>query len=1859
MASAGRSNARSNARGAAAPPTAFAQYYVSRQIAAPTVLDAMDGAADHLGDYAMMSALRDFAPKVHAMMDTICSMDAEATQDRAFGARHLEVMRKRYERKGAYPFGSDRPPVLYLRTHFIFLPTADGDTLFGGKKDALGRLACAPAAGPNDKGGAKQGLLGAAPNDQWESRAHACLGTIAYAMRAYGVRVIPTDPRVRAGIAVDERNKYYARMGLAVGKGDGAMHDKLKRATSCAAGGSRQQPSPDCRKAVADVHAHMANQVRTNLASLLKVMGGMGGSQEYGHGDAISHDDCRRACLALGGTPQTAAVLQKVAAALSERKSDALLCTWHQRVRAFPEGVLRALDQENERSSNAEHKHRWLDRYRGMMDSRHNKAAFQFFLEVIHAGVVDEAALAKGKAVVLARPELACNYKRAILYTDTVVPIEKDWKRLFVHPLNQDGLLIRVIAVNLPRAVGLNIKPADVIHKPDLPEDDSTDIQSSARAMRACPFHYANLSECIVEQPGGAHRRCDPAQNMVRRVDYQFPAERGLERLRRQRQGAMLLKEVLAEYAVDCRDHQALHARKAAGGGADAESVLQFVKAKVAGGNGASSRSIPGCLKVRKDRQQDARFRSARDTVVSDGRRPHLAIVRHMPMPTHEFLRDVVSAVPPAAGVGAAPGAAAAPFGARIDAAALERVSSRVDDLRERVALVLHAVSSGDVDPIAPASAEEGEGAGAGAMHVATELGRAFPRIGNGLSAYDVQHHRARGESVGRGGSVRPTSRGSGGASRPTTSAAARAGVARAAPQVRIGELPRMRSDAEIPRGASVVVFDKATGRFSHVEHPPKFAGMNTREAAQAVLGNGTLKRMQPWMWSCPLNGQGLQSHQWTGAIASTHLANPRASTNPTKRQSGYVPTAQLVYHSAGSGKTLLMLLTTFLWMTKWWARAPSYYMPAQAGSHSARAMRSPARASAPGMPRLIIFVSELEQVRAMRDQDGLNLFISIMNDVVSGGGGSGNSGGNGGGTSGGNGRARGGSASSDDDAGKFRAMWSTYLRSLPDRKVVLRFTSDDSDLVRQGGLAQLAARDRSALIKGYSQSRPMAVVGRGPHHRLVYPCTGAMLAMIQGRSTAVTPVPKAEQWQPTAAFQKYHYMDVYLKLLTYAFAVLQMRRGGKGAADRADAAASKAAYDELRQSGQRPAGRAARGARAGGAGAAGVYGDHSVGMGSYKIVVMGMALQQFTEHTQGGSARLSVHGNQYGIGGPEVKDMTLWYKGHKRPGRDDDEMLAAVCADDFVRFYVKGSLDMDFAALEVVERGERRAVFSEEPAQLGGEQWSRWSAQNVGGVSPLFKVLKVKKVTYTRKGERKQYTHIELQRLLMHPSLARGAPLDPVFSTDITEVSAIKASESADRRRVMSSASNLRRGFAIYDIFRPSKKQLPSDGETLFDDAGMTTSQQTLPDRYLSGLLQRCGARVQTPASAGRVLSGEQRPKRTDDQRALTEVGLGAQDFWWLPYGTHPSFLGMTQDERARFWSRLTNSGGGAQQQQHADVDPPVMPNVLMLGMTSQMALQLFDRFPDDAFFIVDEVQKYIGLQDMPSDDPLGRNGRLERESLYCKLSEAVKPKETNGRRAAEAASPSSGGEAYVEDYDELCKGVRQRVAKARREAARAHADDYGEARRVSNLERAAQFVAGGGGGFIQVASATPMTVNLSTPPGPQLPNELERLFRMAGQRRDLRVRPVQAKMIAQLARAKDSYRVRMESLLRDAGMIVSFVDLGMDPTRVPASTARGNNRRVLTHFVKDVRARVRPENLGTGKTCEGRIGYPQMRAAVAAAATAAAANDSATARRRPSTKKAAPTTPQATKAKAKKQPASRKSPGPIQTQWTGRARI
>ena len=442
-------------------------------------------------------------------------------------------------------------PILHLRKHFIFLPTSDGHTLFEGERDDHGRFVCKGPKGPKS-------------NNQDPKY---CLGTLAWGFRAYGIRFIRAYPGIKTGISFEDDKDYYEMFGLT--KQQFAPKQTPKNLTW------RKEVSQERAKKIKEIHHSMAVNHTASFKALSAIL-------DYDQGDTIDLETAQKVCRALGGKADNMQNLKTKAKAFYG--TETFQCKWKGKMR------------EGKKRNNVH----ILNRYRGMLDSRNNKAALQLFFELIHEGTV--AATNNKKVKVVHNREIACNYKRAIMFTETVH--DETMTKIFTHPLNQDGLIVRFIAVHLPRAVGMNVKPADFIHKLVLPDNIGTDVQSSARIERACGHypHKDNLSECIADQPGGAHWRCE-TNNYNRRFDYEYEGEEYLrETINIQAIADAHVESSFAAEAEDCEDMKTLHKRS----------------------GGKSILNTNGC--------------SRRTPVIYDKKAPYLEILGTLPMTVHAFM---------------------------------------------------------------------------------------------------------------------------------------------------------------------------------------------------------------------------------------------------------------------------------------------------------------------------------------------------------------------------------------------------------------------------------------------------------------------------------------------------------------------------------------------------------------------------------------------------------------------------------------------------------------------------------------------------------------------------------------------------------------------------------------------------------------------------------------------------------------------------------------------------------------------------------------------------------------------------------------------------------------------------------------------------------------------------------------------------------------------------------------------------------------------------------------------------------------------------------------------------------------------
>jgi len=501
---------------------------------------------------------------------------------------------------------------------------------------------------------------------------------------------------------------------------------------------------------------------------------------------------------------------------------------------------------------------------------------------------------------------------------------------------------------------------------------------------------------------------------------------------------------------------------------------------------------------------------------------------------------------------------------------------------------------------------------------------------------------------------------------------------------------------------------------------------------------------------------------------------------------------------------------------------------------------------------------------------------------------------------------------------------------------------------------------------------------------------------------------------------------------------------------------------------------------------------------------------------------------------------------------------------------------------------------------------------------------------------------------MLIHPFTERGSAFDPIHAGNADEVLADKM--SVNGKTVLH--SNIKKGFQIYDLVRPSfQPQAVDPIETFCDSADMRTAQQSLPSQALKLILANSGAEMRDKKTY--QLTPKERPDGSSDwgynaSVKMDEVGLTSSNLWWVSYGENEDWSGG-EGERVAKWNSLKESTNGTLKKPSSGEDflvnltkgvvaAPKMPDTLLLGMTSQMALQLFHKLPDGALFIVDEIQKYVGKQDKP-ENLSSINNVVERQNFYCMLSEAVKPKgelcaaDKNNTRGAtnknifnnnnnKNNNKKNSNKKSTENYDIFCQKAAA-LANNPNNNNKKGKDPFLLLPHMKPLKgdssSARRFSRAPGGGYIQGASATPSIVDLDTKASDSKSvNELERMWRLIGSCRNQVITPISRGMLKtgreittksgkkvtqNINMVKKAYRKKMQVWLRDSKIIISFIDLSMDVTKVPLSTRRGEDSANGSGSIvqvdldmKNRKQRLHPLNFGNGKTVEDRIGYPTM---------------------------------------------------------------
>ena len=986
--------------------------------------------------------------------------------------------------------------------------------------------------------------------------------------------------------------------------------------------------------------------------------------------------------------------------------------------------------------------------------------------------------------------------------------------------------------------------------------------------------------------------------------------------------------------------------------------------------------------------------------------------------------------------------------------------------------------------------------------------------------------------------------------------------------------------------------------------------GMNTMNEAVMRLRPGKSLNSIPWQWSCPIPAE-MQSHQYTGAITSTRLGN-KSNTNPTKISEQYVPTGQLLYHSAGSGKTLTMLLTVFFWMMKWWGTPSVYTLPRSSNNIKQR-----------GICKMIIFISEIAQVKELKGKNGMDLFMKIMGKVSSN--------------------------KSSEALIKFNEKWLDFLNFLPEKKVVLKFSPNPQSLKKMAQVPRYPDKDSYGKVESWKGENFVAIICKGKHpfFRKAVPTMG----MIQAQESEYTTIDTHTQsWknkqfhqdlktdvyinsfnstsdkgrelklQFASYYRGYGQLNVYLQNVTYVYSVIKMYSESTANVLKNQKNQSEKMKEMFYE----------------------IYNNYRVAKGAYHLFTEEMIVQLYSRV----KVFIGTVAAQFSLTGPDgmsVSDgMRLHYKNINDNDDDSDQGLVEILSEgDFIRFRV-GNND-----------AQRKMNFTDESdlselREACGNHWKEWAEVNLGGVSPFYKVMGTKKITYYKGSREAKFTFIKLQRMLIHPFTERGSAFDPIHEGNADEV-------LSEKQSTMSTTvfhSNIKKGFQIYDLVRPSYEPQAVDPiETFCDSADMRMAQQSLPSQALKLILANSGAELRDNMTY--QLTPKEKPNCSSDWGAdLHTVGLALNNLWWVPYGEHDHWTGGEKDRREK-WENLKDSTNGTLSKPKGEdflgklrdgvMSAPKMPDTLLLGMTSQMALQLFHKLPDGALFIVDEIQKYVGNQDKPGNYS-SINNIIERQNFYCMLSEAVKPKDDlcaadrNNTRGANNKNifnnnnnnsnkkPTSKGE----NYDVFCQRAAALANNPSKNMLEGKNDPFRllphmkQLKGVKGSER--KFTKSPGGGYIQGASATPSIVDLDAKQSnsnsvneiERPVNELERMWRLIGSCRNQVITPINRGMLEtgreittkngkkytqNINLVKKAYKKKMRGWLRDSKIIISFIDLSMDVTKVPMSTRRGTNSITDSSSIikvdldmKNRKKRLHKLNFGIGETVEQRIGYPSM---------------------------------------------------------------
>jgi len=284
-------------------------------------------------------------------------------------------------------------------------------------------------------------------------------------------------------------------------------------------------------------------------------------------------------------------------------------------------------------------------------------------------------------------------------------------------------------------------------------------------------------------------------------------------------------------------------------------------------------------------------------------------------------------------------------------------------------------------------------------------------------------------------------------------------------------------------------------------------ASNTTRKA-----GMKNINGLHPYVYPCPI-ADGLMPHQEAAAILSTRLGNPDKASNPTKREDGYIPMSELLFHSAGSGKTLTMWRIYFWWCIRWWAERPKYTLPVGINTPiSAMANRNSETPKA--LPCIVIFISQSQEV----DNMGTNELVQFEKIL--------------------------GMQATRASSSKYKELvMNNFINALPDQKVVALFKRSKEDDISKPPRWRRAEPKDSHIQYNYNNSTQYyASSGKEDRHPMLtgaFPMLAACMGYAQPKidlGVTVTLPGGFKGQQGVPMFNLYMQMKAYVYMCTNSY---------------------------------------------------------------------------------------------------------------------------------------------------------------------------------------------------------------------------------------------------------------------------------------------------------------------------------------------------------------------------------------------------------------------------------------------------------------------------------------------------------------------------------------------------------------------------------------------------------------------------------------------------------------------------------------------------------------------------------------------------